>query len=154
MVCFLHGWGRSGVMKLIERMLAERAGDEGERVELRAERRKFLKRRWRGVAEDGREFGFDLESRLVDGCVIFREEGREYVVRQLPERVYEVIFSDAGHGALVGWKVGNLHLPAEVVDGGLRVLHDEAMKQLLEREGWGFSEPEVVFKPMKVVAHG
>ena len=59
MVCFLHGWGRGGVMKLIERMLAERAGDEGERVELRAERRKFLKRRWRGVAEDGREFGFD-----------------------------------------------------------------------------------------------
>ena len=141
-------------MELIERMLAEVPEEGGERVELAVERRKFLKRRWRGIAEDGKEFGFDLESRLLNGCVIFRDGKKEYVVRQLPERVYELCFPGASEGALVGWKVGNLHLPAEVLDGRMRVLHDEAMKQLLEREGWDFTEPEVVFKPMKVMAHG
>ena len=33
------------------------------------------------------------------------------------------------------------------------VLHDPAMAQLLEREGWSFSEPVVVFRPMKAIAH-
>ncbi|WP_411827732.1 urease accessory protein UreE [Luteolibacter sp. AS25] len=120
---------------------------------LATERRKFLKRRWRGIAVDGTEFGFDLESRLLDGCVIFQSGGKDYIVRQLPERVYEVPFKDAAHGTLVGWKVGNLHLPAEVTADSLRVLHDDAMMHLLKREGWDYSEPEVIFTPMKAIQH-
>ncbi|MBC7980972.1 MAG: hypothetical protein H7Y36_10460 [Armatimonadetes bacterium] len=89
-----------------------------------------------------------------DGGVIFQQGGKDYVVRQLPERVYEVPIQDAEHGALVGWKVGNLHLPAQVTDAALRVLYDAGMRQLLEREGWAFREVEVVFTPMKAVAHG
>lgn len=122
-------------------------------ITLAAERRQFLKRRWRGVAEDGTEFGFDLETRLNDGCVIFQVEGADYIVRQLPETVYEVPLESPAHAALVAWKVGNLHLPAEILETSIRVLHDEAMTQLLEREGWSFSEPEVLFTPMKVMAH-
>ena len=73
-------------MHLIERMLAPVSSNPPEdRLELAVERRKFLKRRWRGTAPDGTEFGFDLESRLVDGCVIFQENGIDYIVRQLPE---------------------------------------------------------------------
>ncbi len=120
---------------------------------LAAERRQFLKRRWRGVAEDGREFGFDLETRLTNGCVVFRENGIDYIVRQLPETVYELPLETAAHAALVAWKVGNLHLPAQILDGAIRVLHDEAMAQLLEREGWTYAELEVVFTPMKAMAH-
>ncbi|MGJ8634154.1 MAG: urease accessory protein UreE [Luteolibacter sp.] len=141
-------------MKVIERMVAEVSEKPAEfQVTLEAERRKFLKRRWRGVAEDGTELGFDLESRLKDGCVVWQEGGKDYIVRQLWETVYEVPFVDQAHASLVGWKVGNLHLPAQVMDGSLRVLHDEAMTQLLEREGWDFSEPEVLFTPMKAVQH-
>ncbi len=141
-------------MHLIQRKLAERSDLPGERqVVLAAERRLFLKRRWRGVAEDGTEFGFDLESRLNDGCVIYQENGRDYIVRQLPEVVYEVLFESPDHAALVAWKVGNLHLPAEILADRIRVLQDEAMAQLLEREGWEFSEPEVLFSPLKAMAH-
>lgn len=122
-------------------------------ITLRAERRKFLKRRWRGAADDGTEFGFDLENRLVDGAVIFHADGCDYVVRQLLEKVYEIPFDSAAHGSLVGWKVGNLHLPAQILPDAIRVLHDEAMTQLLEREGWAFTEPEVLFTPMKAMAH-
>ncbi|MES2923380.1 MAG: urease accessory protein UreE [Verrucomicrobiota bacterium] len=122
-------------------------------ITLAAERRQFLKRRWRGIAEDGTEFGFDLESRLTDGCVIFQQAGNDYVVRQLPEMVYEIRLETPAQAALVGWKVGNLHLPAQILDHSIRILHDEAMTQLLEREGWAFTEPEVLFTPLKAVAH-
>lgn len=99
------------------------------------------------------EFGFDLEDRLTDGCVIFRLNGYDYIVRQMPERVYEVLLDSPAQAALVAWKVGNLHLPAQILADSIRVLHDEAMNQLLAREGWTFAEPEVLFTPMKVMAH-
>jgi urease accessory protein len=141
-------------MHLVTRMLepASSLPPEGQ-VVLAAERRQFLKRRWRGVAEDGTEFGFDLESRLTDGGVIFREGGKDYIVRQLHETVYEVAFESRAHAALAAWKTGNLHLPAQIFDGFIRVLHDDAMRQLLEREGWNFTEPVVLFQPLKAMAH-
>jgi len=142
-------------MQLIQRLLAESSELPAERqVVLAAERRQFFKRRWRGIAQDGTEFGFDLENRLVDGGVIFHQDGWDYVVRQLVEKVYEVPFDSPSFAALVAWKVGNLHLPAQILDHAIRVLHDEAMTQLLEREGWPHTEPEVLFTPMKVMAHG
>jgi len=141
-------------MHLISNMLAEKSGlSSGQQVTLFAERRNFLKRRWRGVAEDGTEFGFDLENRLIDGCVIFQKDGRDYLVRQLPERIYEISFTSADQAALVAWKVGNLHLPAQIHTDRIQVLHDEAMAQLLLRENWPYSEPEVIFTPMKAMAH-
>jgi len=141
-------------MHLITRLLAKSSTLPSEnQITLSAERRQFLKRRWRGEADDGTEFGFDLESRLVDGGVIWNDGTNDYIVRQLHEKVYEVPFSSPEQAALIGWKVGNLHLPAQVLQSSLRVLHDEAMTQLLERENWGFSEPTVLFTPMKAMAH-
>jgi urease accessory protein len=141
-------------MHLIQRMIAEKSLLPPEtQLVLAAERRQFLKRRWRGVAEDGTEFGFDLETRLTDGGVIFQQAGNDYIVRQLPETVYEVPLESPSRAALIAWRVGNLHLPAQILDHSIRVLHDEAMAQLLEREGWDFTEPEVIFTPMKAVAH-
>ena len=141
-------------MHLIQNALAPSSDLSADnQVVLAAERRQFLKRRWRGNAEDGTEFGFDLETRLTDGCVIFQEGGKDYIVRQLPEKVYELDLVSPDQAALVAWKVGNLHLPAQIFPSSIRVLHDEAMTQLLQREGWEFSEPKVIFTPMKAMAH-
>lgn len=141
-------------MHVIQHALAAVSGLPSEKqITLAAERRQFFKRRWRGIAEDGTELGFDLECRLTDGCVVFQQNGNDYIVRQLPEKVYEIPLESAARAALVAWKVGNLHLPAQILDVSIRVLHDEAMGQLLEREGWEFSEPEVIFTPMKAMAH-
>lgn len=141
-------------MHLITRLLANGSTLPVEKqITLAAERRQFLKRRWRGVAEDGTEFGFDLETRLVDGGVIHHEDGRDYIVRQLSEKVYELPLLSPDHAAHVAWKVGNLHLPAQILPDAIRVLHDEAMTQLLAREGWEHTEPEVIFTPMKAMAH-
>jgi urease accessory protein len=141
-------------MHLIQRVLAEKSHlPEAQQILLTAERRNFLKRRWRATAADGTEFGFDLESRLTDGCVIHHENGHDYIVRQLPEVVYEIAITSPDQAALVGWKAGNLHMPAQILPHCIRVLHDEAMTQLLDREEWPYTEPEVVFTPMKAIAH-
>lgn len=141
-------------MHLIQHLLAPESTQPLEScVVLRAERRQFLKRRWRGCADDGTEFGFDLETRLTDGCVIHRADGMDYIVRQLPETVYQIAFQSPAHAALVAWKTGNLHLPAQILDDAILVLHDVSMQQLLARECWSYTEPEVVFNPMKAMAH-
>ena len=57
---------------------------------LSAERARLNKRRWRGVAADGAEFGFDLETALTDGDVFFQTEHAVYVLRQLPEPLLEI----------------------------------------------------------------
>ena len=141
-------------MHLIQRMLFRESGLPPERqVRLPADRRQFLKRRWSGTAEDGTSFEFDLQERLIDGCVIFRSGGKDYIIRQAPEVVYRIPFESAAHAALVAWKTGNLHMPAEITADALLVLHDEVMGNLIRREGWPFTEVEVVFKPMKAEPH-
>jgi urease accessory protein len=141
-------------MHIVQRMVAERpVRPASGQVRLEAERAMFLKRRWRGVAEDGTEFGFDLESRLKDGCVFFQDEAAEYVIFQKPELVYQLDIDDAEFGALAGWKIGNLHLPVQIVAHVIRVVHDPAVLQLFEREKWHYREMTVVFNPLRVTAH-
>ena len=38
------------------------------------------------------EFGFDLETRLTDNCVIFHGNGCDYIVRQQTEKVFRIPF--------------------------------------------------------------
>lgn len=141
-------------MHLIQRMLAAASQLPPEcQIVLRAERREFLKRRWRGIADDGAEFGFDLDERLFDGCVIHHRGGSDYIVRQTPETVYRIAFETPAQAAFVAWKTGNLHMPAQILDDAILVLHDDAMRNLIEREGWTFSEIEILFTPMKAVPH-
>lgn len=141
-------------MILIQRMIAEcSARPPDAQVEILAERRLFLKRRWRAVAADGTDFGFDLESRLKHGCVVHQTEALDYVVRQQPETVYQLQLQDPEQAALAGWKIGNLHLPVQIVGGLVRVVHDVAALQLFEREGWPFEEALVIFNPLRVTAH-
>jgi len=139
---------------IISRMAAEAsARPESMQIPLIAERRVFLKRRWRGTAQDGTEFGFDLESRLHDGCVFYQTPEFDYVIRQEHEPVYVVRPRTAEEAALAGWKIGNLHMPVEITDGEIRAMHDPAVRQLLEREGWLFEERTLLFNPLRITAH-
>ena len=141
-------------MHLVQNMVAECSErPANEQIRLVVERRLFLKRRWRGVAEDGTEFGFDLASRLKSGCVIHQTEQADYVVIQEPEAVYQIALRSPDQAALVGWKIGNLHFPVEITADAVRVTQDVAVRQLLERENWPYVEATVVFNPLRVMAH-
>jgi len=141
-------------MDLIHRMISDHSSRPQEcQVKLVAERRMFLKRRWRGFAEDGTEFGFDLESRLNHGAVIHQTKAADYVIWQQSEVVYDIPTTSAEYAALVGWKIGNLHFPVQILPDSIRAMHDPAVRQLLEREGWPFTESSVIFNPLRVVPH-
>jgi urease accessory protein len=118
---------------------------------LRADRATLAKRRWRGTAEDGREFGFDLESPLEDGAIFFETAKAVYVIEQLPEPVFEVRFEGQAprRAAEIGWLFGNLHFPIEITAEVIRVADDAAVKQMLEREHIPFVETIAVFHPFK-----
>lgn len=121
------------------------------KVFLSADRHTLAKRRWRGVAEDGTEFGFDLEHPLADGDVFAVTSSAVYSVAQKPEAVLEVALSgDPAHAARLGWTIGNLHFALEIRSQTLRVADDPALRQLFEREKIPFSTTESVFKPASI----
>ena len=86
-------------------------------IKLRVPRATLAKRRWRGIAEDGSEFGFDLEHALEDGDVFLENARAIYIIEQTPEPVFEVVLDrPVAEAARLGWLIGNLHFPVAVAD--------------------------------------
>ncbi|HWB58060.1 MAG TPA: hypothetical protein VG733_01145 [Chthoniobacteraceae bacterium] len=122
------------------------------RVALRADRLTLAKRRWRGVAEDGREFGFDLDAPLRDGAIFFETESAVYSISQQAEEVFEIAVHDSTQAARVGWMVGNLHFPIAIENGVVLAPADPAVRQLLEREHIHYAAAHKVFRPLNAAA--
>jgi urease accessory protein len=128
------------------------AGDEI--IFLSPDRATLAKRRWRGVAQDGREFGFDLDHALSDGSVFFREPGKSYVISQSPEPVLEIeLDQDPKPAAALAWQIGNLHFPIEVTDSVIRCSDDPAIRELLRREKITSRASMAVFRPIASAGH-
>jgi urease accessory protein len=118
-------------------------------VRIPVDRLTLSKRRWRGVAEDGAEFGFALEHPLRDGDAVVATDAALYIVAQKYEPVLEVGFtSDAPAAAKLGWLIGNLHFPLEIAESVVRVEDDSALRQLFEREQIPFVACKRVFHPL------
>lgn len=117
-------------------------------VALRVDRITFAKRIWRGVAEDGVEFGFELERRLQHGDVFWQTAAVRYVVRQEAEAVLEVSLDVAPSAAAgIGWAVGNLHLELQAEPIRLLALDEPAVRQLFERLKVPYRRTTAVFRP-------
>lgn len=125
-------------------------------VPLRVDRLRLAKRRWRAFAEDGAEFGFDLEQPLRDQSFFYCEPLRAYVIEQLKEAVIEVDCpASCVVSARLGWMLGNLHFPIQIQGGTLRVSDDPAIRQMLDRERIEHTFTEAVFQPFSAAhPHG
>ena len=117
-------------------------------ISLPAERHTLAKRRWRGTADDGREFGFDLEQPLRHGDVFFQGAAHQYVLAQIPENVLRVPLASPAEAARLAWQVGNLHFRVMIDGGCLLVEDDPALRQMLEREGFAFTPARSIFQPL------
>ncbi|MEO6742074.1 MAG: urease accessory protein UreE [Chthoniobacteraceae bacterium] len=118
------------------------------RIALAADRLMLAKRRWRGIATDGTDFGFDLSAPLADGAAFFASESAVYCIAQKPEPVLEIaLIPRPAPVARLGWTIGNLHFPIQVTDEVIRVPDDPALRQLFEREKIPFTACERVFAP-------
>ncbi len=119
-------------------------------AELVADRFKLQKRRWRGEASDGTDFGFELAEPLGHGAFFFESETHCYRIRQMPESVLAICLAgDATEAAETGWQIGNLHMPVQVVGGEIRISDDPAVRQLFTSMGIAFAIKDEIFQPMK-----
>ncbi len=144
-------------MTIIRQSLATPSADSP-RIRLAVDRLTLAKRRWRGVAEDGAEFGFDLDAPLADGTAVFQSGSALYVLAQKYEPVLEVESAkcgvqSAGEAARLGWMIGNLHFQIELAGDVVRVVDDPAVRQLFEREHIAFTACKRVFKPLSGAHH-
>lgn len=117
-------------------------------IGLRGERLTLAKRRWRGVAEDGAEFGFELAAPLKDGEVFWETSAARYVIRQQPESVVAISLEMAPSAAAgIGWAIGNLHLELSAEPTRLLAADEPSVRQLLERLKVPFTATTAIFRP-------
>ncbi|MFT3782387.1 MAG: urease accessory protein UreE [Nibricoccus sp.] len=117
-------------------------------VPLRVDRLKLAKRVWRAAAEDGKEFGFELQAALQPGVTVFQTDAARYAIVQEPEPVLEISLAmPASAAAGIGWAIGNLHL--ELMSEPTRLLtpDDRTVRRLLDRIGITYRETTAVFRP-------
>jgi len=134
-------------MQLIQGSIAQPDATLPE-VALQVERQRLAKRIWRGVADDGMEFGFELSAPLKHGDCFWQSEASRYVIRQEAEPVLEVGLDIAPSAAAgIGWAVGNLHL--ELCSEPTRLLapDEPAVRQLFARLQVPFRPAITVFRP-------
>ncbi|MDB6055974.1 MAG: ureE [Verrucomicrobiales bacterium] len=119
------------------------------RVQLYVDRFTLAKRRWRATAEDGVEFGFDLDSPLRNGICFFQDGALDYCIHQTSEPVLSVALLSIFQSAKIAWNIGNLHFPLSLSDGYILVEDDPALRQLFERERIMFEKKTAIFQPLQ-----
>lgn len=117
-------------------------------VALSVERLTIAKRLWRGVAQDGTEFGFELDRPLRNGETFWQTDAVRYVIAQQLESVLEIDLAIAPSAAAgIGWAVGNLHLELCAEPTRLLAADEPAVRQLLERLQVPFKATTAIFRP-------
>ena len=115
---------------------------------LTVDRLTIAKRRWRAAADDGAEFGFDLETPLRHGETFFETAAARYVIRQHEEPVVEIPLDIAPSAAAgIGWAIGNLHLELSAEPSRLVAADEPAVRQLLERLKVPYRQTTAIFRP-------
>jgi urease accessory protein len=115
---------------------------------IHADRFTLAKRLWRGTADDGREFGFELEEPLKHGDTVCQTESRRYVVQQTEEPIVEISLDVAPSAAAgIGWALGNLHLELSAEPTRLVAADEPAVRQLLQRLNVPYRQTTGVFRP-------
>jgi urease accessory protein len=135
------------LVQLITQIVAEPNPALSE-VFVRGDRVTLAKRLWRGTADDGTEFGFELSAPLRPGEVVFQSGSKRYVIQQTSESVLEISLDIAPSAAAgIGWAIGNLHLELCAEPSRLLTADEPAVRQLLERLKVPFTPTTAVFRP-------
>ena len=113
-----------------------------------ADRTTLAKRRWRGTASDGTEFGFELSAPLKHRDTVFQTAAARYMICQAEEPVVEISLEIAPSAAAgIGWAIGNLHLELSAEPTRLIAADEPAVRQLLERLKVPYRQTNAIFRP-------
>ena len=118
-------------------------------IALKAERLTLAKRLWRGVADDGTEFGFELTAPLKHGETFWQTTTARYVVQQPPEAVLAISLAAIAPSAAagIGWAIGNLHREFSSEPTRLLAPDEPALRQLFDRLKIPFQPTTAIFRP-------
>lgn len=117
-------------------------------IALRVDRITLAKRLWRGSAEDGAEFGFELEKPLRHGDTVWQTAAARYVIHQYEEPVVEIALDiQPSAAAGIGWAIGNLHLELAAEPTRLLAPDEPAVRQLLDRLKVPYRTTTTIFRP-------
>ena len=120
-------------------------------VSVNVDRRKLARRLWRAVADDGTEFGVEVETPLQHGDVVWAGANARYVIRQAAEPVLEIPLAvEPDAAAVIGWAVGNLHSAIEARSDRVLAPDDPGLRQTLDRLGIRYGERLAVFQPHRL----
>ncbi len=126
----------------------------GRCIVISADRWQLAKLRWRGTASDQREFGFELESPLAHGDLVWENDYGYYLIQQTPEPVLVITSHAITETATLAWSIGNLHQPLQINGHELIVPDDPAVRQLCQQQQISFEAEHRVFQPIRsVVGH-
>ncbi|MBE2216368.1 MAG: urease accessory protein UreE [Opitutaceae bacterium] len=124
---------------------------------IRVDRQKLARRLWRGAADDGLDFGFEVETPLRHGDVVWATPATRYVIRQSAEPLLEIaIDGPPDQAAVIGWAVGNMHFVIEAQERRLLAPDDSGLRQALDRIGIAYCAVSGVFQPHRfasIVGH-
>lgn len=113
-----------------------------------ADRTTLAKRLWRGTANDGTEFGFELGTPLKHRDTVFQTATVRYTICQAEEPVVEIPLDVAPSAAAgIGWAIGNLHLELSAEPNRLIAADEPAVRQLLERLKVPYRQTSAIFRP-------
>jgi len=128
-------------------------------IGISVDRQRLAKRLWRGTADNGVEFGFEVEVPLLNGDVVAVDRDARYVIRQIAEPLLEIpldVTPDAA--AVIGWAVGNLHFAIEAQASRILAPDDTGLRQALDRLGIHYHEVIEIFHPHRfagnLIGHG
>ena len=122
-------------------------------ISIPVDRHKLARRRWRGTATDGTDFGFDVNDALEHGNCVYTSERIAYLIEQMPEDCFLIALKEAKESAWIGWMIGNLHFKAAFSEEGLLVQDDLAVEQMLDREHIHYQRVQRIFQPSKQAGH-
>jgi urease accessory protein len=115
---------------------------------LRVDRFTLAKRLWRGTADDGTEFGLELNAPLKHGETVYQSATARYVVRQSPEAVIEIPLDVTPSAAAgIAWAIGNRHVELCAEPNRLLAPDEPAVRQLLERLNVSYRQTTAIFRP-------
>jgi len=115
------------------------------------DRRRLARRLWRATADDGTEFGAEVEAPLKHGDVVWAAANARYVIQQAPEPLLELPLAvEPAAAAVIGWAVGNLHCAIEAREDRLLAPDDPGLRLVLERLGIRYDERADVFRPHRL----
>jgi urease accessory protein len=124
----------------------EWSGDPVDEITLDYDRRH--RRRLR-LQTDFSEILLDLPEaiHIREGDALVLEDGTYIAVHTAPEAVLEIRAADADTLARLAWHLGNRHLAVQFLPGGLRILHDHVIADMILRLGGTASEISAPFDP-------